>query len=380
MANDYDLRVFRSIDAIDKDQIDSISNDSFFTYGWFKTLEEQKDFEISPFYVAAYKQDNLVAFVPCFIDLFDHFFYYGPYVIFPFMKRLLKIGNKLGLWQKHVLLCYSPFCFRSKVLVAEDSRDPLLFGLIIKKINEICRKERILFSSFLFVSQFDNLLAAALQKSRYSKFFRLNTLYLDVPWSSFEVYLVGCKYETRKDIRREIKKFSQSGLIVENNSNIEDLSERLSLLHANLSQKYNSHMTPRYGPSFFESLNKFAGDKIRLFTAKKGSTIVAYCLALKQKQTLDCYLFGSDYSFRTNTDFAYFNLAYYEPIKWSIQEGIKRIFFRFAAENVKLRIGCKKEKIYSNVKCHNRSIGLLFSAYVTYSLARTRSYEGILEV
>jgi len=363
MAVDYKLRVFNTVDDIGKDSIDAISSDGFFTYGWFKTLEEQKDFRISPFYIAAYNQDKLVAFAPCFFDLLDHYFSYGPHV-FPFMNRFLNIGNRLGLWKKHVLLCYSPFCFRSKILIDETFRNPIIFALIYQKINEICRKERILFSSFLFVSEFDVLLAKTLQKFGYIRFPWLNTLYLDVHWSSFEDFLASLKHKIRKDIRREIRKFNQSGLTLERNSNIEELSERLSVLYTNLFRKYNRDKPSPYGPSFFRDLSRFAGDKIKLFTAKKGSEIIAFSLTLRQKNTLDGYMFGSDYNSRTKTDFAYFNLVYYEAIKWAIQEGIRKIYYRLAAENVKMRIGCKPEKNSTFIKCHNALIAPLVQAYV----------------
>jgi predicted N-acyltransferase len=363
MATDYELRVFNAVDEISKDQIDAISNDPFFTYGWFKTLEEQKDFRISPFYIAAYNQSKLVAFAPCFVDSLNHYFSYGRQVI-PLMKNILSIGNRLGLWNKHVLLCYSPFCFRSKILTDETFRNPIIFASIYKKINEICRKERILFSSFLFVSEFDDLITRSLENFGYIRFPWINTLYLDVPWSSFEAFLASFKCKTRKDIRREIRKFNQSGLTMEPNSNMEELSERLSVLYANMFRKYNRDKPSPYGASFFRSLSRFAEDKIKLFTAKKGGETVAFSLDLRHKDTIDGFMFGSDYNSRTKSDFAYFNLVYYEPIKWAIQEGINKIFYRPASEYVKLRIGCKPEKNSSFVKCHNTLIAPLVRAYV----------------
>lgn len=363
MAANYELLVFNTIDKISKDQIDSISNDPFFTYGWFKTLEEQEDFKISPFYIAAYEQGKLVAFAPCFVDLLNDYFSYCRQVV-PFMKKLLKIGSRIGLWRKQVLLCYSPFCFRSKILIDENFRYQTIFALICQKINEICRKEQILFSSFLFVSDFDALLAKTLQNFDYIRFPWMDTLYLDVRWSSFETFLGSFKCKVRKDIKRQIRKFNQSRLIMEENPNVEELAERLSVLCANVFRKYNGNKSPPYGFSFFSNLWRFAGDKIKLFTAKKDGETVAFSLDLKHKDTVDGFMFGSDYNSRTHTDFAYFNLVYYEPIKWAIQEGFRRIFYRLAAENVKLRIGCKTEKNWSFVKCHNALIASLARAYV----------------
>ena len=39
-----DVKVFLSVDDIGRDSINSISNDGFFTYEWFKTLETQESF------------------------------------------------------------------------------------------------------------------------------------------------------------------------------------------------------------------------------------------------------------------------------------------------------------------------------------------------
>jgi predicted N-acyltransferase len=368
MSIRYNLEVFNTVDDIGKGSIDGISNDPFFTYGWFKTLEEQEDFRISPFYITAYKQGKLVAFTPCFVDLFDHYLSYGPAVV-PFMKRFLKSGTGLGHWKKHVLLCYSPFCFRSKIIADKTLRNPIIFALIYQKINEICKKERILFSSFLFVSELDSLLTKTLQKFGYIRFPWLNTLSLDIRWSSFKAFLEGCKYKIRKEIRREIRKFDQSGLILERNSNIEELSERLSVLYANLFRKYNGEKPSPFGSSFFRSLSRFAGDQIELFTAENSNETVAFSLVFRHKDTADAFMFGTDYPLRDSTDFAYFNLAYYEPIKWAIQEGIRKIRYRLAAENVKLRIGCKPEKNSSYVKCHNPLITSFIRAYVNKKYA-----------
>ena len=42
MTLDLETRVFKTVDEIGKDAIDSLVDDGFFTYGWFKTLETSK--------------------------------------------------------------------------------------------------------------------------------------------------------------------------------------------------------------------------------------------------------------------------------------------------------------------------------------------------
>jgi len=46
-----DTKVLKTIDSIGREALDSLVNDGFFTYGWFKTLETSKLFNLNPFYV-----------------------------------------------------------------------------------------------------------------------------------------------------------------------------------------------------------------------------------------------------------------------------------------------------------------------------------------
>ena len=99
-----DVRVSKSVDSIGREPLDSIVDDGFFTYGWLKTLEISKPpINLDPFYIAAYDKGNLAAFTPCFRDIAEQYFQYGPNVI-PFMKRTLKITNRFHIGQEHVLL------------------------------------------------------------------------------------------------------------------------------------------------------------------------------------------------------------------------------------------------------------------------------------
>ena len=128
--------VFNTIDAIGKEAIDSIADDGFFTYGWFKTLETSKPITIKPYYVAVCEVGKLMAFAPCFIDTTDQYFHFGPYVI-PFMKTALNMSNKLHFSQNHVLLCYSPYCYRTKISLRKNLNENIVLNDLIRndKIN-----------------------------------------------------------------------------------------------------------------------------------------------------------------------------------------------------------------------------------------------------
>jgi hypothetical protein len=165
-----DTRVFKTVDSIGREAIDSLVNGGFFTYGRFKTLEKSKLFNLNPFYLAAFDKGNLVAFAPCFHDVADQYFHYGPNVV-PYMRKVLNVRHRLRLGQDHVLLCYSPSCYRTKIFGGNGLNEGLLIRNISGKIDAVCKKEKILFSSFLFVSEFDKHLLMRLENLGYYKFF-----------------------------------------------------------------------------------------------------------------------------------------------------------------------------------------------------------------
>jgi predicted N-acyltransferase len=361
MTSALDVRVFKTVDSMGREAIDSIVDDGFFTYGWFKTIETSKLINLDPFYVAAYNEGKMVAFAPCFHDVADQYFNFGPNVI-PFMRRFLKIRNRSHLGQEHVLLCYSPSCYRTKIFIEKGQNEGLLISGLSKEVDAICKRERILFSSFLFVSEFENNLSQYLSNIGYRKFFWASSFYLDVHWQSFEDYLGSLEHGIRNTVKREMRRCREHGVTIEEITEFKGLAMALSDLSSNLLRKYNT--TRVYEPSFFESLSDCAKGNAKVFVAKKRDAVVGFSLCLRQGKTLDVFHCGFNYKLQEKSDFTYFNLCYYSPIRWAIQEGIQKIYYRLTADRVKLRRGCKPERIYSFVKCQNKQVNAQIGNYM----------------
>jgi predicted N-acyltransferase len=369
MAKQIEVRVTNTVDGV-KESIDQISDDSFFTYGWFKTLESFGRLP-EPSYLTVNIKGRTIAIAPCFIDKIDDFFTWGPNIL-PFLHRIMSISQRLGLFRRNVLLCYSPACFRSKVLSASKYSDKRILSLISKKIDDICKKQKVLFSSFLFVSEFDELLVKNLESLNYTKYPNVVTYFLDVNWSSFDDYLESINHHVRKNIRREIKKSLENGVIIKEEVISGDIAEKLSELQANLSTKYNPAANNKLDQSFFMKLQKYARDKTRLFVARKNDEVVGFSLSLHHKDVLDVYMCGFNYAAQTNTFFTYFNLVYYKPIQLAIDEKIKKIYFRISSDYVKLNRGCRPEQTYSFIKCHNIVLGPVIN-----NLLKNRFYNNV---
>ena len=68
--------VFKSIQNVDKEKLDAITSDPFFTHEWLITLETVQPLKIEPAYITVNEEDELLAFAPCFLDLDHHYDWY----------------------------------------------------------------------------------------------------------------------------------------------------------------------------------------------------------------------------------------------------------------------------------------------------------------
>ena len=354
MAVHSGIRIAQTVDEI-SESIDRLSDDCFFTYGWFKTLESFGRLP-DPFYLTLSEVGQTIGIAPCFLDRTDDFFSWGPN-IFPFFHKALHIGQKLGLFKRDLLLCYSPSCCRSKILMDNKYSSGKIIESFSKKIDEICKREKIVFSSFLFVSEFDKNLMGKLEAENYAKFPNILTFYLKIQWTEFDDYLKSLKPGMAKKIRREIKKCLENGVIIDQEEITQEIAEELSQLSANVSSKHSTETVYKLDPSFFVTLQKYAKEKVKLFTARRNHKIIGFSLALQHKDTLDVYMYGSDYESQTNTFFTYFNLVYYKPIQLAIDKKLKKIYFRYFLAKSRLDRGCTLERTYSYIKCQNSVFG-----------------------
>jgi len=364
-----EVSVFNSVDAIGKESMDSIADDGFFTYGYFKTLERTKTIKSYPSYLVITQNGKTIAVATCFINPRNQVL--GPNGRIPFAQKIALAVNRLGFNQNNVEVCHSPDSFHSKILIEKGCSEKRILFLISKKIDDICKKEKILFSSFPYVSESDRILMKNLGDFGYVKYPSATTYYLDIEWSSFDDYVKSLgSHKIKKNVRREIKKCEESGVSIVEENEYGDISTTLSDLHSNLFSKYNKDIENPRDASFFRLLSEYAKDRTRVLVAKRLGKIVGFSLFFQHKGIFDVSVCGFDYNSQTKTDFTYFNLIYYAPIRLAIQEGITRIHFSINSDLLKLRRGCKSEKMYSLVKCHNRLLGPLFTLYMRRIRAR----------
>jgi hypothetical protein len=359
-----------SVERIDREWLDSVANDFCYTYGWFKIVEALRTrFEMEPRYLTVHEENRIVAFTPVFLT--PDFPYFSVENRNSLIKTMVNLGNHMGFHLNHgrTLVCDPPNCLHSRIMQEENRETKDVFNLISAKIDEVCREERIPVSCFNAVPEFDELLADKLQDFGYFRASTRNHLYLDIPWSSFDEYLNSLEHKVSRNVKREIKKCEEAGILIEEEKNFENDAVTLSNLSANTFSKYNKDRESPVDSSYFTALSKYAKDDARVFVAKKNERIIGFSLCFRKKDIIDVSMVGFDYDSLTKTDFAYFNVTYYVPVKWAIDKGIRRAYYRFGTEEAKLKRGCKIEKLHTFLKLHNRLLRPLVTPYVRRTIS-----------
>jgi predicted N-acyltransferase len=200
---------------------------------------------------------------------------------------------------------------------------------------------------------------SGLENLGYQKYPYDNILYLNIQWNSFEEYLGSLRARTKQNIRREIKKCAESGIKIEVLPDFWELAKTLAELGGkNVLKWTKGKWHSPYDVDFYKNLSKFASDKVRLFVASKNGDVVGFCCCFQQGDNLYLQHCGFNYEVLGKTDFTYFNAVYYAPIRWAIENKIRRMNYARGLAKLKKRRGLMSEKVYSFVKCQNRAISV----------------------
>ena len=374
-----DFRILNSVDALGKPFFDSVTADPHCTYEWFRTVEEAWKQEI--YYVAVYRGEEPVAVTPCFVDVKDNYFGNTPKLI-PFLHKMLVAGSLLNLYNPHVLLCHSlAGCWRSSVLLDGDHDEKEVMDKMSEGIDRLCRLKRAAISCFICVPESEKSLVNSLDQFGYRKYQWKKTYSIRIRWSSFDQYLMSLNCKTRKNIKRELRQCSMNGVEISVVSDFGELSQVLSDLYLNLYCKYYSpdspyFQYPYYDASFFSSLSRYGADKVVLFVASKNGKVVGFTLCMREKEVLEGFKCGFDYSACAKNDYAYFNLLFYAPINWAIENGVKEVYYGTGMGESKMKRGCRPYGSYCFVKTHDGLLSSLVSLYNAVPTALKRKLTG----
>ena len=333
----------------------------FYQWKWLYALEKSNSiipkYGWQPLYLSLYKNNELISVAPLYLKGHS----YGEFI---FDQQFVQLAKELNLNYYPKLVGMSPVSpvegYKFLFLKGEDNEE--LTQIMMYEIDNFCKANEILSCNFLYVDQTWKLLA---EKTECAPWINQSSLWNSGDNKNFPEYLSRFKANQRRNIKRERKKIRDFGLniCVRNGSSIEIQDMKL-MYHF-----YQKHCS-RWGiwgskylsEEFFKEL---ASSKLRnqivLFSAHKEQDInpLAMSLCITNKEMLWGRYWGSDIEIND----LHFELCYYSPIQWCLENGIKS-FDPGAGGSHKLRRGFEAKPNTSLHRWYDKTMEKLMRSWL----------------
>ncbi|HEX3778643.1 MAG TPA: GNAT family N-acetyltransferase [Pseudonocardiaceae bacterium] len=166
---------------------------------------------------------------------------------------------------------------------------------------------------------------------------------LDVRWSSMDEY-VRAMGRDGKTIRREMRVFASKGYtIVE--SRLGEWVDIAAGLFAQLERRYGHEDSAEDEAVELRALAECADEHSRVLAIRDGARVIGLVLLFLWDGVVYVRSAGFDYAAMNNA-FEYFNLGYYETIRFAIRHGYRQLDFGMATYRAKLARGVRLEPLW----------------------------------
>ena len=315
-------RWHRSITEIPEQQWNSLMGEGtipFYRWSWLEALESSgstvPDQGWQPLHLVLWRDDCAIAVAPLFLKGHS----YGEFV---FDQTFARLAADLGLRYYPKLLGMSPVSpvlgYRFHVRSGED--EALLTRELLRAIDRFCEQNSILSCNFLYVDPQWRPLA---ESAGCAAWLNQQSLWSRGDDQSFEDYLKGFNANQRRNIKRERKAVAKAGITVTPLS-----GDQLDLALLQTMHRFYEQHCARWGPwgskyleeGFFEALAQRHRDQLVLFSAHRGDPRdpVGMSMCVQDGNQLWGRYWGSD----EEIDCLHFEVCYYAPIEWALQQGI----------------------------------------------------------
>ena len=294
----------------------------FYKWNWLNELEKSKsvcnETGWQPLHMSIWKNKQIVGLAPLYLK--NHS--YGEFI---FDNLFLQLSQELEVRYYPKIIGMSPFSPIEgyKFFISQKENQDEITLLIMKNIDQFAIKNNILSCNFLYV---DPNWSEVAKKFNYHSWINQQSLWQHSGEKNFSDYLTKFNANQRRNIKREQRSIRSSGV---NISTIEGEQINQEIM-ASMYQFYKLHCS-RWGiwgskylsRSFFKGLaNSNQRDRIVLFSAHRGNPYdpLAMSLCIRNKEAL----WGRYWGFKEKINYLHFEVCYYSPIKWAIEQGIKK--------------------------------------------------------
>ncbi len=268
----------------------------------------------SPLFVTAWSDEGaLVGAVPAFVKAHS----YGEYI---FDWGWARGAQAAGIDYYPKLVVAAPFTPATgrRILLAPDAGPEVMPSLIAATVD-VAKQLRLSSVHWLFVTDEER---AVLEQMGFLT--RLTTQYHweNAGFSDFEGFLGTMRSKRRREVRRERAQVAEAGIQVRMLTGPEMQDRHWAaaddFYRHTCGRKWND---PYLEPGFFERIRATFADRVVFCSAERDGVVLAGSLFFRRNDAL----YGRYWGRRDDVQVKglHFDVCYYAPIEWAIQQGIQ---------------------------------------------------------
>ncbi len=333
----------------------------FLEWEWLQNMETSGSTTAQtgwlPCHLTLWRDRTLVAAAPLYVKGHS----YGE---FTFDHQWADLAARLGIEYYPKLLGMSPFTPAEgyRFLIAPGEEEDELTALMVRAIDQFCDRNHLSGCNFLYA---DPQWRQRMEQHGFISWLHHSYIWQNQGYRTFDDYLAGFNANQRRNIKRERKAVTQSGLTLRVLT-----SDHLSRSLLSLMYDYYSDTCDKFGwwgskyltRQFFEQLYPNYCHRVVL--------IGAYCEANPHKPvgmsfclTKGHNLYGRYWGSAQEIDCLHFDACYYTPIEWAIAQGIQT-FDPGAGGRHKKRRGFPATPNYSLHRFYHPRLMQIFSTHI----------------
>lgn len=292
----------------------------FYSWAWLHALEASGSIVPSqgwqPCHLALWRGDSLVAMAPLYLKGHS----YGEFV---FDQSFAQLAGQLGLRYYPKLVGMSPVSpvegYRFLIAPGEDAA--LLTRELFQQIEVFCRQHQLLSCNFLYVHP---AFARDAQDCGWSLWLNEQSEWTNPGFHQFEDYLASFNANQRRNIRRERQAVTDAGIRVTALTG-ESIPPTLMIRMHDFYAQHCSRWGPWGSKYLTEAFFAAAADQLRpdvvLFSAHQGDPHVPVAMSFCVHNSAQ--LWGRYWGSDVEVNHLHFEVCYYSPLEWAIQQGIR---------------------------------------------------------
>jgi hypothetical protein len=321
---DYRVRWLTSIHEVNRLAWNTLAGEiefPFLEWDWLAWLEASGSASVetgwTPSHLTVWSGEELVAAAPMYLKWHSD----GEFI---FDQVWLELAYRMGLAYYPKLVGMCPFTPAAgyRFLISSSYSHRKLTETMIRAIEAFCRENGVPGCHFQHV---DPQWAELLRRFGFISWLHQNFVWENHAYQSFEDYLSRLKSNARRNIKREMNSLGQAGIVVKPFTGQDIPRSLMSRMYA-----FYSRTNEQYGPwgchylnrSFFESVfNDFRHRLLLMAAFREGDDsdpVGMSLLVFKGKR-----LFGRYWGCREQIRHLHFQVCYYSPIQWAIENGLQ---------------------------------------------------------